>query len=567
MKTMAPEQTPRSHNIINQLFLFCSVLFFLALAYNHFQIVTYEMPLDAIEGAMPTVTATIAAGENPYSLENQPARASLYPVLYNIVVAPFTLVFGNTLELHRAINGIFILACCLLLSFAIKKSGGSSLDSFAGAMLFYAGLLFHSSPIASPNGIGLFLFLASIVVPWKFEFSSRSLFVALILGILAFYSKQYFLACLGYIGLYLFLAVSKKKAIFFGFSALFLLLASLAGVHYTSPYFIDNTVFSQMYASASIGSFQTALEQLSEYSLIFLPVLVILFILVLRLLFNPGTSIKSEQVAEAKDVNQKLVDLTELDAPLLYRTPDYFWLCFECSLVIIVFALGKNPANHLTYLFQLISPFLLVGIFSRTSRSVNFRWLYQLLTVVTFYSIYTTLTHDFSVDQKNWDRLTELVSESEEIYAPATLVTEILHNGGEIYQTNHTPYFAFAKLKPPYFAKDNSEETVAKVWEKYVERIYQKIENQEFDLIILDSFTHLPMPMTDLNRTSAGDDLVIALLKESFSNDTARLKKHYRRSEMITLSMDKRPAGGKFVMQIWKPRRTIARPDTTETFD
>jgi hypothetical protein len=144
------------------------------------------------------------------------------------------------------------------------------------------------------------------------------------------------------------------------------------------------------------------------------------------------------------------------------------------------------------------------------------------------------------------------------------LVTEILHNGGQIYQTNHTPYFAFAQLKPSFFVKENSEETVARVWERYVELINRKIENQEFDLIILDQWAHLPLPMTNLDRTIAGKEFLVGLMREAFINDAARLKNYYYRSEVFTLSMDNRPGGGEFVMQIWKPRRSAAQLDAQE---
>ena len=85
----------KSSNITERLYLPVTVLFFLALAHNHFQLITFELPLDYNEPAMQTITATIVSGENPYSFENQPSRTSGYPIPYNILVAPMSVLFGR----------------------------------------------------------------------------------------------------------------------------------------------------------------------------------------------------------------------------------------------------------------------------------------------------------------------------------------------------------------------------------------------------------------------------------------------------------------------------------------
>jgi hypothetical protein len=80
--------------LLNKLYLLCGIFLLAALFYNHFQLVRFEIPLDYNEAMVPTVTATIVNGDSPFSLESQPARTSLYPVLFNLVVAPLTLIFG-----------------------------------------------------------------------------------------------------------------------------------------------------------------------------------------------------------------------------------------------------------------------------------------------------------------------------------------------------------------------------------------------------------------------------------------------------------------------------------------
>jgi hypothetical protein len=561
---MSKNLLPQGRNAIYCLYFLASIVFFLALVHNHYQIITYPIPLDANEAVMPTVTATIAAGENPNSFESQPARFSVYPVLYNIIVAPFSSVFGNTLQLHRAIAGIFILASCLLLFLVAYRSGGSAVNSFAAATLVYAGLLFYSTPIASVNSTGLFLFLTSIIIPWLYGFSNRSLVAALIFGVLSFYGKQYFIACLGYIALYLFIAISKKTAIIFGICSLLLFLASLALVNLASPYFIDDTIFAVKVSTAWIASNQTMEKQLLDFGKIYLPILAILAVQVMRKVYANEPTQELDQKIGSDTGALKFVNLTDLDAPLFSREPDYIWFCFACSLSIIVFGLGKNPGNYLTYLFQLISPFFLVGCFVGISRTSNFKWLYQILAILAFYNSYAMLSHDFSVDEKNWHKLSQRISKAKNIYGSPIVLMEILANGGQIYQNGQTVYFPFAKDKPAFFEKPNPDESVDAIWGKYVNLINTKVENQEFDLIVLDAWTHLPIPIADLYSTMNDKNPVETLIMNQIVNDTARLKDRYRLSEVINISLANRPGGGKYAMNVWEPIRKPGQSNITE---
>ena len=525
----------RASVILNLLFLPLCLLFCAALAYHHYQLITYPIPLDRNEAGMLSITATIAAGENPYSLQNQPTRASVYPVLYNMVVAPLSLAFGNTLLLHRAVVGIFIVAACCLLFSVTYRASGSPRNSLAAAALFYAGLLYYSTPIASPNSTGILLFLLSIFVPWYCAFSNRSLVAALVFGVLAFYGKQYFIASLGYISLYLFLAVSKKRALLFGVCSLLVFLASIAIVNYTSPYFLDNTFFSVKYATGFAASEEALYKQFQDYSQIYLPILAIVLLLVVVRLQDKSRRVKA---ARADQDKQGLLNLGGMDLPLINRPPDYIWFCLACSIVVI-FTVGDNKGNYLTYLFQFLSPFLLAGTFIGVSKLDKARWLAQLLVIFAFYNNYTMLSHDFSVDDKGWARLQQEIASGKVIYGSTLTLVEILKNGGEVYQNGHTPYTRFAMWKPAYLKGDNPDETAEGVWEAYVAKICAMIAAQEFDLIILDERTKLPKSLSDPQL-----------------NGVAYLNKYYRRREVIPLSLANRHGGGKLNMQIWEPKHT-----------
>ncbi len=136
-----------------------------ALLYHHWQILVAPVPLDLYEGTMPLITGIIADGHNPFTRPFQPQAADVYPPLYNLLVAPLSLVFGNTLQLHRGVSAIFILAASGLCGLAARRYCRSALYGATAAVLLYAALLFYATPVSSTNAPGVALFLAGLLVP------------------------------------------------------------------------------------------------------------------------------------------------------------------------------------------------------------------------------------------------------------------------------------------------------------------------------------------------------------------------------------------------------------------
>jgi hypothetical protein len=224
------------------------------LLYHHWQIIVAPVPLDLYEGTMPLITGIIAEGNNPYTRAFQPQTADVYPPLYNLLVAPLSLLFGNTFQLHRSVSAVFIVASSALCGFTAIRNGASRLNGMAVTLLMYAALLFYGTPVSSTNAPGVALFLAGLLVPWFCRFGTGSLVFSLLCGLLSFYTKQYFILGMAILCLYLFLCVSMRRALLLGTAYATLLLASLVAVHYTSPYYLDNTLFAP---AAAVRGLQT----------------------------------------------------------------------------------------------------------------------------------------------------------------------------------------------------------------------------------------------------------------------------------------------------------------------
>lgn len=521
---------------IKGLFLICIGFFVIAIAHNHFNLISHGFPLDYNEGGMLVTTSAIAQWVNPYSLESQPSLISLYPVFYNMLVAPLTHVFGNSFELHRAVSGLFILGCCALCYFLCRRSSGERTESFVAAALLYAGLLYYSTPVASPNALGLFLFLSAITIPWANGFSTRSLGVTIVLGVLAFYTKQYFIACLGYVALYMFLGESKKRAIYFGLSCLTVFILVLTLVQYTSPYYLDDTFFAVQSGAKIASSDEKVIEQLKEFSQIYFPLLIILaFSIANRLRLRSITSGQSTK----KSCERKYLNFSDFSQPLLLRKPNYIWICCACSVIIFVLVLGKNRGNHLTYAFQLISPFFLVGTFALMSRIQKWRGPLSVLIVFAFYNSYTMLPADFSVKENNWRKVRAEIAKSNDVYASTLVLKEIIAKGDPIYLSGGTRYFLFGNNKPAFLVKSDPANTIPEVWERYVKNIHKKIRNQEFDLLLIDNWMRLPNTQ-----------------KDSDVDTEALLKEYYKKSSRMILPLMKKHGGGDFSLEVWRPITT-----------
>jgi hypothetical protein len=498
---------------------------------HHATIVTMPIPLDLYEGTMPLITGIIANGDNPYTAPFQPQAADVYPPLYNILVAPLTLFFENDLVLHRAVSAVFILATCGLLGFTCWKQGRDPAHAAAAAAAVYAGLVFYSTPVASTNAPGVFLYALSIALPWLTRFSTRGLAAAGVCGLLAFYTKQYFILGVAIVCLYTVLYVSAARAIALGTCFLIALLTSLFIVDRTSPYFLDNTLFAGVIAIRSLRSWSMVTLQFREF------------------LGTHGGYLLAGVLLAGRGMVQSgvpairwLPEGWSWQKPLLLPRPGYFTFAFMASTTAVVLTIGQNPGNFMTYLFQLMAPPLLVGMFGALAR-VQRSYVWGLpIILFGFHQQYTFLPRDFSYDAGNWDRIENLVQEADEVLSTQMLVMMLLSHGKPVYQDGHTFYFPLAAGKPGIFRQRGEHKDVQTVWAAYIEDLYDKVSRREFDLVIVSPwemrgiFGRHPPPQGDLDGG-------------------AFLKSHYYLSETIPLSMTDRQGGGTWDLQVWKPRR------------
>ena len=186
----------KAGNTLMNIMILGLIFIALWLLYYAWLIIANPYQAEYREGSILLMTDFFTRGVNPFLLEYQPLMNSNYGFLYNLIVLPFAIKFGNSLAIHRLISILFIIASGVLIGVTLVKNRVSLPFAFSGGILVTACLFFSITPLARPDAFGEFLFLSSILFPWYFGFSRRSLMASVMFGIFAFLAKPYFLVSL-----------------------------------------------------------------------------------------------------------------------------------------------------------------------------------------------------------------------------------------------------------------------------------------------------------------------------------------------------------------------------------
>lgn len=514
--------------ITQYIFLSCLLVVTGWFLYYDFLIIQTPIQLEFREGSILATTELLLRGQNPYDKANQPLYTNVYGTIYNLAVVPFAAVFGNTLWVHRFITGLSIFASAVLLSMTLIKKRAAPLLSISAGVLFLSCQYFFINALSRPDGLGLLFFLLSIFIPWNAEFNKKSLFAGGLVGILAFYTKPYFVLGLVYIAVYLFLFVSKKKAFGFGVLTLFLFLLSLWFVWETAPYYFYNVVF--IHYSYATRDWLYMLLQVGQFFTLFGVVFLWSIIIGYKKKDTPTKTDTKTTESSRRFANLKRIDINHFDRPVLDVFLDLPVFCFFFSFLLIFFSLGLHIGNYMVYLFQLMAPFFTMMMVQRLSRINKFPVLTYMAIVLNAFLIMKTLyplglDFDPAIYQAGWPRVRQLIAEHNTILNSPALVSELISQKKPFMNTGQNEYFYVPSVPDVFFLPASNE--IYEIGNAFREEIIQSVQNKSYDLVM-----YTPT--------------------DPFLTNTQDLQRNYRHVETITLAM---PVSKQvWEVEVWLPK-------------
>lgn len=475
------------------LFLFSAYTLFTSVN-SHLKFIEFPYQHEYREGAVLDITRLYLENENPYELKHQPQDTYVYGFFYPFISTPFAKFFGNTLSVHRSVTYAFIILSCILIFFTLISMKVNPVFSFAGAVLLHQSLIYNGlTSIARPEGLGIYLFMLGILIPWRFKFSYRSCLVSIVCGILGYLTKPYYILVIPYIGAYLFFFVSKRKAMIYGCVSVLLLLIMVIVMDLIYETYHNNTFFH--HNNMAIYDYGFMKEQVYYY----LKVNIVLIIIIILSVVN--ISIKFANQNQVKSIKKfiskvrtsfsfiKSINIFK-DEPVINTNINFlfgFVLLFTMILFVIKFG-GHMGNSKGAYLFHLASPFLILIVFELINTGSNKYFLSTAAILIMFTLRYQfkTVNYYFESITAYYKNVEELISKSDNPFNSPETVSIILGQNKKVYNSGHSEYFISGEsiLSKRFGASSG----VAKRNDEFIKEVNEKVRNKNFDLILLTKY-------------------------------------------------------------------------------
>ena len=513
------------------------VLTIVVFAY-HIHIITFPYPSEYREGAMIQTTNILLKGENPYAIENQPHDTNTYGIFYSVICYSFAKVFGSSLQLHRAVSGVFILLSCLVVFLFARSGKHPLLPSFTITVILYASLLYRVTPLVRPDSLGLFLFLLSLFVPLRYNYSLGSLFISSLLGALAFFTKAFFLLTYPFLGSYLFFFVSKKSGIIYGVLSCIILTFSVLMVDSFSETYIANAFF--IHINLAGYHYKHVINQL------FFGVKSYAFICILFAFAAISVLLKRWKQLHAYFTDFNLIsgllnslDVRDLDSPLFrsdIKCTSYYLLC---AVTVFCLGVGGHGGAWMSYFYQLVSPFFLLTLLDFAGHAhIPKGYLYLMLAGIVNVSLfYMTILPHYTVRQVQgqWKQIYEMVNRNNSILNSPAITPVLQQQNKRVYDSGQSEYFKQSVLPKKfsfisrYWTHDKK---VTQALERSQRELVEAIKNKKYDVIVVT---------TNYNYTPFGAESL--------------LPRYYDKKSTLVAPMPH--TGQKWLLEVWEKKSEL----------
>ncbi|MFN8401134.1 MAG: hypothetical protein U0X74_14050 [Anaerolineales bacterium] len=495
------------------------VLSLLWSGYFMYRVLKIPHQITYLEGTASVHTWFYLRGMNPFSLENQPLGITLYGFMYNLMVFPFAVWFGNTLMVHRAVNLVFIVLASVIyyfVAFKERKNHLIALACSAFVMTSLAGVQGLGGISAYPAPTGTFFFVAAIFIPFLFSFDTKSLILSIFLALAGFYTKPYFILSFGIVASYVFLFVSPKKGLIYGISFIITLLISILVVKNIFPLYFVGTIWANV--SQTTRSLEHLLFQLNSLLNTFS------FLIIIIIMTFIADGIKGNSIKKSYKIN-----ISKWNAPLLGYSLNYIVFAFGITLLAFVTILGWHAPNPLGYAYQLVAPLFICLAFSELIQENKTNLVTALLVIINLFTWQSSIMSPRYLQErstKEWNKLLGYLNGVDSFVHPPIMVTDIMSLGYAPMDSGQTIIFYTIFPYPDTILTDIPYETIRRDGYGYNTGINRRIEKRQYDVIIIQKD------------------------KAQFF-DAWALEQNYNIVDEINIELN---MGGVQTFQVWKPK-------------
>jgi hypothetical protein len=460
----------------------------------HSQLIANPFQNEYREGATLLSTAALLAGKNPYALANQPEYTNVYGIVYNLFVYPFARLFGNTLPVHRGVSAGFVMGDCLLLFGIMRWMKIGVLVSVASTLIFYAHLLFYVTPLARPDAMGVFLFLIAIFAPLRFQYSTRSLALSIVSGILAFLVKPYFL--LGLIGaiVHTFLFRSRRSGLKYGFFALAALVAALLLMQTIFETYLNNTFLIHANIKILGSSLDFVNQQITVYSQRNLGLIGLIALGVFSWL-----SRQSAWKWDSLPLSIPKLRLTPREGPMVHQPPviGLTLTLLGLNSLVFFFSMGRHAGNWLIYMHQLLSPFLILWAASLANDLVaqsptnRLQWQKLLVPLLLGVNLVSVTAADFlptlsPAQLSQWNSLEQLIAQHQRVFNSPAVASILMQQGKPVFDSGQSEYFVVgANDTASMWGMIPADFRILERNNQFLRDIQTSVVQQNYDLVVL----------------------------------------------------------------------------------
>jgi len=295
--------------------------------------------------------------------------------------------------------------------------------------------------------------------------------------IVAFYAKTYFLVAAPFLASYIFLFESKKQGLLFTgiFSGLFLLSVWIIDALYET--YFSNVFFNHI--NYNIDDPGYLLLQCKEYvkhsgGLCLLGVMAI---------FWAGSE---------NEKSSRFWNFHGLNAPLFLKRIPLAGYIAVWVILLFVCRMGQHQGAWLTYLFQLLTPFLLLWAlpsFKKIKGYSRFPVFATLLSLNLVVASFPYLSNVSRVEEsrKEWDLLLSLMEPASNVLNSPIFALERIKAGKKVYDTGNSEHFQYGGERQGVWAMiSDPQPAIREQWLKYKNRVQEDVLQGKFDLVAID---------------------------------------------------------------------------------